>query len=136
MNSIDEIRRRIARVIRIEKQNTERERNEFEQKKHDEESYRGVGGNYSRFEKCQKKREEHLQELKKIEKNLEEYRPTDELMLYPWYCPTCRMRIFLESSASRGINEVVDCPVCSRTIYRAAKSTTWEIIRGSEASRI
>jgi len=135
MKSMEVIRQRLLRVLKIEQSITERERDEFKQKKHDEESYYGIGGNYSRYEKCQQKREDHLRELKRLEKNLETYRPTDELKLYPWFCPTCRMRIFLESSASRGVNEVVDCPVCSRTIFRAAKSTTWEIIRGSEASK-
>lgn len=131
MNSMEVIRERIRRVLRIEQSITERERDEFRQKKHDEEAYWGVGGNYSRFEKCQKKREEHLQELRQLERNLESYRPTETLTLYPWHCPTCRMTVYLDSSASRNHNEIVDCPVCNRTLYRAAKRVNWEVITGS-----
>lgn len=135
MNSIEVIQERIRRVIRIEREITQRERDEFAQKKYDEEAYWGVGGNYSRFQKCQQKREEHLQDLDKLERCVGEYRPTEDLTLYPFYCPTCQMTTYLDAKMSRGGRDIVDCPVCNRTLFRSADSVTWETIKGSRRAK-
>ena len=51
MNSIQEIKRRIQRVIDIEKGITQREIDEYNQKKYDQEAVFGLGGFYDRYEK-------------------------------------------------------------------------------------
>lgn len=135
MNDIKIIKERIQRVIRIEKEITERERDEYRQKKFDEESYWGIGGNYRRYQTCQEKRENHLRELEQLEKSVGSYRPTEELRLYPFYCPDCQVTTYLSTSASRGHRDIVDCPLCNRTLFRAADSVSWEIISGSRRAK-
>ena len=135
MNDIKVIQERILRVIRIERDITTRERDEFRQKKHDEEIYWGMGGNYRRFEQAEEKREQHLAELDALERGFGGIRPTEELRLYPFYCPTCQLTTYLSVKASRGRNEVIDCPICNRTIYRAADSVSWEVIQGSRRAK-
>ena len=49
MNSIQEIKRRIQRVIDIEKGITQREIDEYNQKKYDQEAVFGLGGFYDRY---------------------------------------------------------------------------------------
>lgn len=124
MNSIETIKERIRRVIRIEAEITERERDEFRTKKHDEESYWGCGGNYHRYEACEEKREKHLKELRQLENSFEAFRPTEELRLWPFYCPSCQVTTYLNSSASRQRRDIIDCPLCNKTLFRAADHVT------------
>lgn len=135
MNSIEVIQERIRRVIRIEREITQRERDEFAQKKKDEEIYWGMGGNYNRFDNCQAKREQHLQELDALERSFGGYRPTEELRLYPFYCPNCQVTTYLDAKTSRGGRDIVDCPLCNRTLFRSADSVTWETIKGSRRAK-
>ena len=137
MNHIAVIMIRIRRIIRKEEALTIKERDEFERKMLDEESYWGIGRNYGRFQKCKEKRENHLEELRQLECDLERARVTEKKILYPWYCPNCNMRVLLESSASRrntGSGDIIDCPVCQRTLYRAARHIEIDVVRGSERS--
>lgn len=139
MNSIAEIMRRIRRVIDIEIGITQREAEKFEEKKHAEESYWGIGGNYRRYEKCVEAREKHIEELEALKKqSLQDIQLTEELKLYPWSCPSCQMIIYLENSKSRygGNSEIIDCPVCSRTLYRSGHYTTWQIVKGSRRTEL
>ena len=135
MNSIETIKERIRRVIRTEMEITERERDEFRQKKHDEESYWGCGGNYRRYENCEAKREKHLNDLRKLEKGVEAYRPTEEMKLWPFYCPACQVTTYLNSSQSRQRRDIIDCPLCNKTLFRAAEFVTWEVIQGSRRAK-
>ena len=135
MNKIEVIQERIRRVIRIEREITEKERDEVQRKKYDEEDYWGTGGNYNRFDECQRKREKHLEELNALERGFAGYRPTEELRLYPFYCPDCRVTTYLDSKTSRRGSDIVDCPLCNRTLFRAADSVTWEITRGSRRAK-
>ena len=134
MNKIEEIKRRINRVIDIEVGITTRERDEFEQKRSDNESYYGLGGPYRRYSKCIQEREDHLEELEALRKQSGAgLQLTEKLRLYPWYCPSCQMTTYLDDSRSRygGNSEIIDCPICQRTLYRAANYVTWDTVKGS-----
>ena len=135
MISIEKVKERIRRVIQNEREATERERDEFRTKKHDEESYWGCGGNYRRYEACEEKREKHLKELRQLENSFEAFRPTEELKLWPFYCPSCQVTTYLSSNASRQRRDIIDCPLCNRTLYRAADHVTWEVIAGSRRTK-
>lgn len=135
MNSIDVIQERIRRVIQQERDITTRERDEFRQKKRDEEVYWGLGGNYGRFEACEEKREKHLKELDALENGFGGVRQTEELRLYPFYCPTCQVTTYLDTKTSRQGRDIVDCPLCNRTLFRGAESVTWEVIQGSRRAK-
>ena len=139
MNKIEEIVRRINRIIDIEVGITKRERDEYEEKKHSEASYWGIGGNYRRYEKCVEAREAHLEELEALRKqSTSGVEVTEELRLYPFFCPTCQMTTYLSDSRSRhgGNSDIIDCPVCMRTLYRAGNYTTWKTIRGSRHTEL
>ena len=56
MNKIEVIRERIERVIKQEEDITQRELEKWSHKKHEEESYWGIGGNYRRYEKLEESR--------------------------------------------------------------------------------
>ena len=131
MNKIEVIRERIERVIKQEEDITQRELEKWSRKKHDEESYWGIGGNYRRYEKLEESRQEHLQELKALRKGFGSVQETEELTLYPWYCPDCQLTVYLADSSSRNHNDIIDCPICNRTLFRAAKRIRWQTIRGS-----
>lgn len=135
MNSISEIRKRINRVIDNEIELTTKERDKFEEKMHDEESYYGFGGQYQRFERCMQKREKHLEELEQLrDQSSAGLQMTETLRLYPWACPSCEMVIYLTDGRSRyGLgSEIVDCPICQRTLYRSGYSTKWDVVKGSK----
>lgn len=134
MNTIQEIKRRIHRVIEIERGITQREIDEYNQKKHDQEAVFGLGGFYDRYEKCIEKRQAHLDELEAIDKQAGSALLTETLVLYPFWCPTCQLEILLRGSQCRHTLEgdVIDCPICSRTLWRSARSRHWEVVKGSE----
>lgn len=139
MNTIEEIRRRIKRVIQIERDITKKERDKFIQKRSDNESWYGLGGPYDRYTKCIEAREHHLDELDVLEQQSGHgLVMTETLRLYPWACPTCQSVIYLETSKSNygGDSEIVDCPVCHRTIYRSGHYTTWEVVKGSKHTEL
>lgn len=139
MNSIEEIKRRIKRILDIERRITTRERDEFEEKKRGEEEYWGCGGNYSRYEKCVEAREHHLGELDVLEKQSGHgLVHTETLRFYPWACPNCQMVVYLTDSKCRygGAGDIVDCPVCSRTLYRSGHYTTWEVVKDSKKTEL
>lgn len=139
MNSIQEIKRRIQRVIDIEKGITQREIDEYNQKKYDQEAVFGLGGFYDRYEKCVEKREKHMEELEALEVNAGGHLIiTDTMTMYPFYCPDCQLELLLRDQRTRytGLGEVVDCPLCGRPLYRSAKKKTWEIVRGSEHAEV
>lgn len=140
MTKMNTIIERLRRVIVIERATTERERDQYEAKKHDEESYWGVGGNYRRYEKCVDQREAHLEELEALERLLDKgVQMTEKLRLYPWYCPSCQDLIYLSDSRCRRTGngtEIIDCPVCQRTLYRAGAYTTWDAIKGSQITEV
>lgn len=57
---------------------------------------------------------------------------TDEVRLYSYYCPSCMIKVML----SGGYGEKVDCPVCTRPIYKASDVEVMEIVRGSRMARV
>lgn len=140
MNGLEEIKRRLKRVIDNEIALTERERAEFEAKKRSEEEYWGFGGNYCRFEKCEEKRVHHLEELEALAETLSSGAVVKEqLRLYPWYCPSCQMTVYLDDRRCRFTgsgSEIIDCPICQRTLYRAGNHTTWDVIKGSRYTSV
>lgn len=139
MNSLTEIKRRLARVINNEMALTEKELKEFGQKKYEESQMWGVGGNYRRYEKCEEARQDHLEELKALEKVIYHgANRTEKLRLYPWACPSCQMVVYMEDQRSRtgGGSEIIDCPICQRTLYRSGNYTEWETVAGSKRTEV
>lgn len=139
MNKIEEIKRRINRVIDIEVGITERERDEFEQKRSDNESWYGLGGPYDRYTKCIESRERHLEELEALRSQASHgLQLTEKLKLWPWWCPSCQMTIYLDDSRCRygGTSEIIDCPLCQRTLYRSAHYVTWDAVQGSRHAEL
>lgn len=138
MNTIQEIKRRIHRVIEIERDITQREIDDFETKMHDNDFVYGLGGFHDRYEKCIEKRQAHLDELEAIDKQAGSALLTETLVLYPFWCPTCQLEILLRGSQCRNTLEgdVIDCPICSRTLWRSARSKHWEIVKGSEKAEV
>lgn len=139
MNKIEEIKRRINRVIDIEIGITTRERDEFEAKRSDNEYVYGLGGPYDRYTKCIEARENHLEELEALRNQAGAgLQITEPLKLWPWHCPSCQLMIYLDDRRCRygGTSEIIDCPICQRTLYRAANYTTWDTIKGSRRSEV
>lgn len=128
MNKIEKIKGRFYRVIQKEKLKAEQEISDFEFKKHDNEVVYGFGLWYSRYENAKNRREKYIDELSSLKNNIEQAVPHEKLVLYAYYCPTCRYHIYLEHA----YKEPVDCPVCHRSIYKDGRYTEWDVVTNSK----
>lgn len=135
MVSIQKIKQRITAVIDREIEIAKREIAEFEQKIHDNEEWYGLGGWYTQFAKAKERREKHIEELKALRRAQGYAVKLETLKLYPWYCPSCQEVIYTTDSRPAHImNGTIDCPRCTRPIYKAANWTTWNVEAGSKYS--
>ena len=134
MNTIEEIKRRIQRVIDIEKGITRREREEFVEKREAQSTYFGVGGFYRRHDRLVDDRDKHLEELDQLSHQTGSAIKTEKLTMYAWYCPDCNIRIMLNAPSCRHAfgKDAIDCPICQRTLFRDGARTSWTIASGSE----
>lgn len=128
MKTNEQIKAAILNVIDKDIARTEKELEEYEQKLRDNESYYGCGGFYRRFEKCIEKRERHIEDIKEMRKTFGVAVQTDRVTVWSYYCPTCQTKVMLSSSFGK---DVVDCPVCRRTIYKANSKEYFDVVRGS-----
>ena len=133
MKTISYIRGKMQAIIDKEISKTQKEIAEFEKKIKDNESYYGGGGWCTQFTKAKERREAYLEELMAFNKNSGgSIVLTDEVRLYSYYCPSCMIKVML----SGGYGEKVDCPVCTRPIYKASDVEVMEIVRGSRMARV
>lgn len=135
MRSIQEIQKSIARVIAKEKAITEKEIEEFEQKISDNEQFYGLGGWYTQFNKALERRQQHLDDLEALQKAQGGAVVLVPMKLYPWYCPSCQETIYTTDDREKNyVEHTIDCPHCTRPIYKAANYTTWQVQAGSKYS--
>lgn len=132
MKSIPLLQKKFFHMIDTEIERTKREIEDFEQKKRDNESYYGCGGFYRTYEKAIERRENHLHDLDNLKKSAGTAILTDEVTVYSYSCPNCRMKVMLSASFGK---KTVDCPVCNRTIYACSDFERFEIVRGSRWGR-
>lgn len=135
MRSLAEIQKSIKRVIDKEIAITKREIEEYQEKIRDNEEYYGLGGWYTQFERARQRREAHLDELEALKKMQGTPVVLQEMKLYPWYCPSCQELVYTTDRRPKNSREdTIDCPRCTRPIYRAAKFTSWKVQAGSKYS--
>lgn len=133
MRSIVEIQKSMQRVIDKEIAITQKELEEYEEKIHDNNEYYGLGGWHTQFEKARQRRKDHLDELEALAKMQDSPVVLQELKLYPWYCPSCMETTYTTDGRPQNYhNNTIDCPRCTRPIYRAARYTTWKVQKGSK----
>lgn len=57
---------------------------------------------------------------------------TDEVYIHSYYCPSCHIKVMLTA----GFGEKVECPVCTRPIYKANDGEVMKIVRGSRQAKV
>lgn len=133
MRTISDVRARVQQIIEKEIAKTEKEIADFEEKIHDNEVCYGGGGWYTQFTKAKERREAYLEELKAFSKsNGGASVITDEVYIYSYYCPSCHIKVMLTA----GFGEKVECPVCTRPIYKANDGEVMKIVRGSRRTKV
>lgn len=137
MVSIEKIKARIAAVIDREIAIAQKEIAEFEEKIYGNEQFYGLGGWYTQFNKAKERRENHIEELEALKRAQGGSVILDNFKLYPFYCPSCQRTIYLDDNAVKNYREnTIDCPLCTRPIYRSAQYVEWKIQRGSRHARL
>lgn len=137
MVSIEKIKARIAAVIDREIAIAQKEIAEFEEKIYGNEQFYGLGGWHTQFSKAKERRENHIEELEALKKAQGGSVILDDLKLYPFYCPSCQRTVYLDDSAVKNYREnTIDCPLCTRPIYRSGQYVVWKIQRGSRYVRL
>lgn len=133
MRTISDMRARVQQIIEKEIAKTEKEIADFEEKIHDNEAYYGGGGWYTQFTKAKERREAYLEELKAFSKSSGGASViTDEVYIHSYYCPSCHIKVMLTA----GFGEKVECPVCTRPIYKANDGEVMKIVRGSRHAKV
>lgn len=133
MRTISDMRARVQQIIEKEIAKTEKEIADFEEKIHDNEVRYGGGGWYTQFTKAKERREAYLEELKAFSKSSGGASViTDEVYIHSYYCPSCGIKVML----SAGFGEKVECPVCTRPIYKANDGEVMKIVRGSRQAKV
>ena len=137
MVSIEKIKQRIEALIDREIAITQKEITEFEEKIRGNGQCYGLGGWDTQFNKAKERRETHIEDLEALKKSQGGAVILDNMKLYPFYCPSCQRTIYLDDSAVKNYREnTIDCPLCTRPIYRSAKYIEWKIQRGSRYARL
>ena len=134
MNSINKIKERFKNIIDKEINRTKKELNIYVQKMIDNDSYYGLGGMHSRYEKAIERREKHLEELTQLnEQSCGKTVMLEKLTVYPFFCPNCQLQVMLNLNTYRNKREeTIDCPICYRPIYKTCRCKSWNIEKGSE----
>lgn len=133
MRTISDVSARVQQIIEKEIVKTEKEIADFEEKIHDNEAYYGGGGWYTQFAKTKERREAYLEELKAFSKSSGGASViTDEVYIHSYYCHSCNIKVMLTA----GFGEKVECPVCTRPIYKANDGEVMKIVRGSRLAKV
>lgn len=135
MKNMQEIQKSIDRIITKEKVITEKEIEEFEHKIKDNEEVYGFGGRYKHFIKALERRQQHLDDLEALQNAQGGAVVLVPMKLYPWYCPSCQETIYTTDDREKNyVEHTIDCPHCTRPIYKSANYTTWQVQSGSKYS--
>lgn len=136
MVSIQVIKRRIDAVICREIAIASKEAEDFNRKKRENMAAYGLGGWYRQFEKAEERRKEHIEALEALRKAQGTAVILEDMRLYPFFCPSCQRTVYLDDMAVKNYREeTIDCPICTRPIYRAAKCIEWKVQKGSRYAR-
>lgn len=127
MQKIEKIRERILTIIQREEIITQSEKEALFQKQQSNKCYYGIGGSYQRYEQAIERREKHLSELEALRKAQNSPVILEPLRLYGYFCPSCNEKIYLREKNP----ETMDCPLCSRRIYRDGVYTEWNVQKKS-----
>ena len=76
--------------------------------------------------------EDFIEELQGLERAQGTAVILDEISIYSYSCPTCQIKVMLNS----GYGETVTCPVCERKIYRANDLEVMKVARGSRQAKV
>lgn len=127
MKKIEIIKEHIFTIIQKEEIKTQSEMEELSRKQHANMSFYGIGGFYQRYERAIDRRKKHLSELENLRKAQNSVVCLEPLRLYGYFCPSCQEKIYLQERSP----ETVDCPICSRRIYKDGIYTEWNVQKNS-----
>lgn len=127
MKNLEKIKEHINAIIRKEEIKTRSEIEELSRKQHDNMEVYGIGGPYQRYEQAIGRRKEHLSELESLRKAQSSVAILETMRLYGYFCPSCQEKVYLQERNP----ETVDCPICSRRIYRDGAYTEWNVQKNS-----
>lgn len=132
MKNLEKIKEHIIALIRKEEMKTQSEIEELSRKQHDNMDFYGIGGPYQRYEQAIGRRKEHLSELESLRKAQSSVAILETMRLYGYFCPSCQEKVYLQERNP----ETVDCPICSRRIYRDGVYTEWNVQKNSRFTRL
>lgn len=132
MKTISKIKEHLLSYILKELERTREEITDLRSKQRDNMSFYGLGGPYQRYEKAIERRRNHLAELDALKKSLNSAVVLVPMRFYGYYCPSCEEKIFIQSRNP----ETVDCPLCTRRIYRDGAYTEWNIQKNSKFTKL
>lgn len=105
---------RIQLIIDQRRQQLEKERDEYEKKMRDTMVCYGCGGAYGRQEAAMQKREEQLEELEDLEKQLRRTTRHIEANIYVFGCKNCGA---LTMTTREPFDDWHECPTCRHMVY-------------------
>ena len=123
MKKLEKIKEHLLTIIQKEEIKTQSEIEELSQKQRDNMDFYGIGGPYQRYEQAIDRRKKHLSELEALRKAQNSAILLESLRLYGYFCPSCKEKIYLQERNP----ETVDCPICSRMIYKDGVYTEWNV---------
>ena len=137
MLGIKKLRQRIAAIISKEEAKVRAEIEEFKYKQYGNEQVYGCGGWYTQYEKAINRRREYLEDLEALSKAQGRAVTLEKLRLYPFCCPSCQITVNLDDNRVKNyMNNTIDCPICTRPIYRAAKYVEYDVEKGSKYTHL
>ena len=132
MKTIYKIKEHLLSYIMKEQDKVNIEIEKLRNKQHENMSLYGLGGPYTRYEKAIDRRKNQLTELDAIKKSLNSAVVLIPMRFYGYYCPSCEEKIYIKSRNP----DTVDCPLCTRRIYRDGAYTEWNIQRNSQFTKL
>lgn len=132
MNSISKIKNRIAALLKKEIERSNAEIEELQQKQHDNMASYGIGGPYNRYEKAIERRRTRIKELEALQKAQGCVIILEPLHMYGYFCPSCSEKVYLTGRNP----DTVECPICTRRIYKDGDYTEWNVQKNSQYTRI
>lgn len=132
MKKLEIIKEHLLTIIQKEEIKTQSEIEELSQKQRDNMDFYGIGGPYQRYEQAIDRRKKHLSELEALRNAQNSAILLESLRLYGYFCPSCKEKIYLQERNP----ETVDCPICSRMIYKDGVYTEWNVQKNSRFTHL
>ena len=132
MKAINKIKEHFLSYIIKEQDKVNTEITELRYKQRQNMSDYGLGGPYTRYEKAIERRKNHIMELDALKKSLNASVVLVPMRFYGYYCPSCSEKIFIQGRNP----ETIDCPLCTRRIYRDGAYTEWMIQKNSRFTKL